>query len=172
MPNYQQAKIYKIECNISGKIYVGSTCEPTLARRLAGHVANYKSYLNGNHRFVSSFEIIANNDYDIVLIESFTCDSKDELYARERYWSNELVCVNRCKNQGLLNELGRKEYIKEYRDNNKEYFKEYDKQYYDNNKEYFKEHNKEYYDNNKKNLMKNINVNVAVAIHILIKLII
>ena len=118
MPNYQQAKIYKIECNISGKIYVGSTCEPTLVRRLAGHVANYKSYLNGNHRFVSSFEIIANNDYDIVLIESFTCDSKDELYARERYWSNELVCVNRCKNQGLLNELGRKEYEKEYYDQN------------------------------------------------------
>ena len=90
MPNYQQAKIYKIECNISGKIYVGSTCEPTLARRLAGHVGDYKRYLNGNYHYVSSFDILANNDYDIVLVESYPCDSKDELYSRERYWTKEL----------------------------------------------------------------------------------
>ena len=25
MVNYKQAKIYKIECNITGKIYIGST---------------------------------------------------------------------------------------------------------------------------------------------------
>ena len=152
MPNYQQAKIYKIECNISGKIYVGSTCEPTLARRLAGHVGDYKKYLNGNHNYVSSFDIIKNGNYDIVLIESFTCNSKDELYAKERYWTNKLDCVNRYKNQGLFNELGEKEYKKAYREINKDKINEKNKEYYDNNKEYFKEHNKEYYDNNKERI--------------------
>ena len=120
MPNYQQAKIYKIECNISGKIYVGSTCEPTLARRLAGHVRKYKNYLKGKYNYVSSFDIIKDGDYDIILIESFPCDSKDQLYAKERYWTNELVCVNKNRNQGLLNELGQKEYKKEYYLNHKD----------------------------------------------------
>ena len=35
MPDYSKGKIYKIVCNVTGLVYVGSTCEPTLARRLA-----------------------------------------------------------------------------------------------------------------------------------------
>ena len=35
MVNYQLGKIYKIVDNTNGNIYIGSTCEPTLARRLA-----------------------------------------------------------------------------------------------------------------------------------------
>ena len=45
MVNYTLSKIYKIECNVTGLVYVGSTCEPTLAKRLTKHVGNYKSYL-------------------------------------------------------------------------------------------------------------------------------
>ena len=130
MVNYQQAKIYKIECNISKKIYIGSTCKKTLAERMSQHRASYKSYLKGNYHYVSSFDIIKDGDYDIILIESFPCDSKDELYAKERYWTNELDCVNRYKNQGLFNELGKDLY-----------FKEYKKEYYDNNKDTIKQKN-------------------------------
>lgn len=36
MVNYSFAKVYKIVDNTNGNIYVGSTCEPTLARKLAG----------------------------------------------------------------------------------------------------------------------------------------
>ena len=50
MPDYQLGKIYKIECNVTGQRYIGSTCEPILARRLAGHITNYKSYLNGKFK--------------------------------------------------------------------------------------------------------------------------
>ena len=149
MPNYQLGKIYEIECNISGKIYVGSTCEPTLARRLAGHVGDYKRYLNGNHNYVSSFDIIKNGNYDIVLIESFTCNSKDELYAKERYWTNELDCVNRYKNQGLFNELGEKEYKKEYREINKDKINEKNKEYYEQNINKILKYQEEYYVNHK-----------------------
>jgi hypothetical protein len=44
MPNYQLGKIYKIVDNTNNNIYVGSTCEPTLARRLSGHTRNFKNW--------------------------------------------------------------------------------------------------------------------------------
>ena len=118
MLNYQLGKIYKIECNVTGKVYIGSTCEPTLARRLTKHVGNYRCYLKGTYLYVSSFDILQNEDYDIVLIESYPCNSKDELHARERYWTNNIDCINKIKGQGMLNELGRKEYQKQYREKN------------------------------------------------------
>ena len=120
MPDYQQGKIYKIECNVTGKVYIGSTCEPILARRLAQHVGNYKCYLNGKSNYVTSFDVLQNGNYDIVLIESYPCNSKDELHARERYHTNNKDCVNKIKNQGMTNELGEKEYNKQYHENNKD----------------------------------------------------
>ena len=35
MPDYNKGKIYKIVDNTNNNIYIGSTCEPTLAHRLA-----------------------------------------------------------------------------------------------------------------------------------------
>ena len=44
MVNYQLGKIYKI---VAGDLmYIGSTCEPTLSRRLTNHVCDYKSWKN------------------------------------------------------------------------------------------------------------------------------
>jgi len=120
MIDYQQGKIYKIECNVTGKVYIGSTCEPILARRLTKHVGNYKCYLKGTYHYVSSFDILQNGSYDIVLIESYPCNSKDELHARERYHTNNIDCINQRKGQGMLNELGEKEYHKQYRELNKD----------------------------------------------------
>ncbi len=55
MPDYKLGKIYKIVCNITGKVYYGSTCEPTLARRLAKHAGNYKRWSQGkNESYVTS----------------------------------------------------------------------------------------------------------------------
>lgn len=59
--------------------YVGSTCEPTLAKRLTKHVSNYKRHLNGAKQYLTSFKVLENENYSIVLIEKFPCDSKDEL---------------------------------------------------------------------------------------------
>ena len=53
MVNYQLGKIYKIVCNKTGLIYVGSTCEPTLARRLVKHKADYNQYLKENRNYVT-----------------------------------------------------------------------------------------------------------------------
>ena len=114
-------------CNVTGNIYIGSTCEPTLARRLAGHQYSYKSYLNGKHDYVTSFKIIQNNDYDMVLIESYPCETKDQLHARERYYIESIECVNKniphstpkesVKNIMKIIKKQIQEYNKEYQNN-------------------------------------------------------
>lgn len=125
MPNkYERGKIYKIVCNETGKIYVGSTTEPTLARRLAGHRGKYKEYLNGGNS-ISSIEIIKNENYYIELICNAPCNSKDELRVIEGKYIRELDCINKRV-------AGRTQ-----------------KQYYIDNKERLKTQHQEYYENNK-----------------------
>lgn len=174
MVNYQQGKIYKIECNLTGLIYVGSTCQPTLAKRLAEHVKGYNCYLRGTSNYITSYKIITNGDYDISLLESYACDLKDELHKSERYYTNQIECVNKYKNQGLFNELGKKEYTKQYnnnyhnehkeeihqrkqtyRVNNKEKLQHRQKIYDNNRKDQRVDYKKQYYENNKEKLKEN-----------------
>ena len=140
MPNYQDGKIYKIVCNITDECYIGSTTEPTLARRLAGHVSTFKSWKNtGKGGNVTSYDIIDRGDYKIYLIENFPCNSRDELTAREgkiiRDYKIICDCVNRCI-------AGRTD--KEYYQDNKDTIKNNVKQYKQDNKEKIKEYSKEY----------------------------
>ena len=142
MVNYSQAKVYKIVDNTNGNIYIGSTCEPTLARRLAGHVNAYNKYLNGKCNNYTSFQILENNNYDIVLLEA--CENittKDELHARERIYIETLDCVNRyipsrkAKEWRKLNREMLLEQQKIWRDANKDIIKVKQKEWRDNNKE-------------------------------------
>ena len=94
MNRYQRGKIYKIESQQTDKVYVGSTTEPTLARRLAKHRANYKSYLNGKFNFVSSFDILKYEESQIILIESYPCNNKDKLRARKQFHIKNNNCIN------------------------------------------------------------------------------
>ena len=98
MPDYNKGKIYKIVDNTNDNIYIGSTCEPTLARRLAQHKKDYSKYIKGVRGFTTSFLILENNDYDIVLIEDVKCDNKDQLFQRERYYQDSIPNVNKLKN--------------------------------------------------------------------------
>ena len=139
MVNYKQGKIYKIECNITGLVYIGSTCKKKLSGRMTGHRSSYKKYLNHKGKYYSVFKVMENKDYDIILIEDFPCNSKDQLFARERYYTNTIECVNLCKGQGLLLELGIQEYNKQhsvkYRSENAVQIKEKKRVYYENNKD-------------------------------------
>lgn len=134
MVNYAEGKIYMIYDKDVEKRYIGSTVD-TLEKRLAFHVAHYKSHLKGKHNYVSSFDIIKDGNYDIWLVEAFPCETKAQLVARERYWSNQMACVNKCKNQGLYNEMGNKNYHKHYYTENKDALTEQMKQYYNTHKE-------------------------------------
>ena len=99
-------------------VYIGSTCEPSLAHRMAGHRRNYKSWKKGNYSHVRSFDlfdIYGVDNCNILLLESYSCLNKDELRQREGFYIKSIPCVNK-------NIPGRsnKEYKKLYYENNKE----------------------------------------------------
>jgi len=160
MPDYSKGKIYQIECKTTGLVYIGSTCEPTLARRLAKHIGNYKLWQRdaSKNKYMTSFEIFKNDNYDIVLLESCPCQSKDELHERETFYQKEKQCVN--KN---LAKRSSKEYyhdniemIKEkekiYNEKNREYILNRGRNYYHEHKEHLQAISKEYKENNKERL--------------------
>lgn len=149
MNKYQtRAKIYKITCNEEpDKVYIGSSCEPSLARRLAQHKRAYKCYLAGKYNCVTSFDLVKYDSATITLIESFQCNNKDELLKRERYWIEEYG--------GSINKVHPTRTDKEYREDHKETFKQYRqdnadkiKQYHQDNADSIKQYLKEYRQNN------------------------
>ena len=112
MVNYKDSKVYKIVCNITGEIYIGSTTQPTLAMRLATH----KQHSNS----CKSKQIIERGNYIITLIENYPCNNRDELHSRERYYIDTNCCINKKK---PLTPLERETYSKDYRNSHKDYFK-------------------------------------------------
>jgi len=142
--------IYKITDKTNNNIYIGSS-KQTAKLREQNHKRLYKSYLKGGSikGYTSSFEILKNNDYTFEVIEE-----TDELKIREQYWIENINCIN--KNNANKD---KKEYKKEWYENNKERIlekcksyvienadktKEYQKQYREQNKEKTKEYNKQY----------------------------
>ena len=93
MPNYSNGKIYKIVCDTTNKVYIGSTTL-SLCQRLAQHKRDYNLYKKGNKRFSSSFDLIENENYKIVLIEKVKCNCREELLQRERFYIENTDCVN------------------------------------------------------------------------------
>jgi hypothetical protein len=94
MSDYSQGKIYKIISSECDDVYYGSTVLQ-LNQRLALHKHNYKKYLKGITRFVTSFKIIESGNYEIVLVENYPCNSKKELELRERFYIENNECVNK-----------------------------------------------------------------------------
>ena len=86
MVNYALGKIYKIESKTCTQIYIGSTCEPTLAIRMGKHMSKFRQYLKGSYHHVTSFDILKCGDCIITLVEKYPCKDSDELRARESYW--------------------------------------------------------------------------------------
>ena len=134
MNKYNESKIYKIVCNITGDVYVGSTTQ-TLHQRLIKHKSDAKRC-----RDVSSCVIINRGDYKIELIENISCDNRKELNTREGYWQSKIKCVNKrqeCRTN------------KQWREDNKERYEKKNKEYYEKNKERLLEYRKEYREKNK-----------------------
>ena len=130
--DYQQGKIYRLVG--SGKTYIGSTCQP-LHKRKFQHKQKYDDWKDGKKHYFTSFECFENEDPDIILVETFACDNKDELHKRERYWIESMECVNKTIPSRS---------IKEYYQDNKDEIKARVKQYAIENKEKVKEYKKKY----------------------------
>ena len=150
MVDYSNGKIYRIVCNNTGKVYIGSTTD-TLSRRLTGHKSNYNKYINGRYHYVTSFEIIKNNNFSIVLIENVPCKNKEELFQKERYYIENTQCVNKQVPLRTMREYinanieKRKKTCKKYNDTHKDKHHEY----YINNKDSINEKRKLYYEKNR-----------------------
>ena len=96
MRNYGNGKIYKIVCGTTGKVYVGSTTKMYLSQRLFAHYDAYCKHLRGYGSRLTSFEIMAEMNYHIELLELCPCSCRDELLARERHYIERLDCINKC----------------------------------------------------------------------------
>ena len=151
MNKYEKAKIYKLIDNTNGNIYIGSTIQ-SLANRKSKH----KQIKNK----CKSKLIIDNGDYDMILIENYPCSSKEELIARERYFIENIECINKNIPGRTKKEL--QNYNKEWYNDNKERIlkkakekikteerKEYEIKYANENKDLINTKSKEWYKNNK-----------------------
>ena len=145
MPNYANSKIYKlVSFNLPELPYYGSTTIG-LSKRKGRHVSDYKA--NGLKASCTSRIVIDAGDYEIIWVEDFPCENKDKLKARERYYIENRVCVNK-------NVPGRTD--KEWHQANKARVKECQKEWHQANPMYMKEwyqankaHTKELYQANK-----------------------
>ena len=138
MPNYQDAKIYKL-INTEGTLcYIGSTTQK-LSLRKAHHHGDYRRLKNNKGTYLSSFEIYEDDEHDckIILLEAYPCDSKEELGKRERYYIESTECVN--KNRPTRTK-------KEWRIDNKDIIKKYSKEYRSINKERIDKRETDYVD--------------------------
>jgi len=112
---YENGKIYRISCLDTGKYYIGSTIR-TIEERLYKHKHSYKYYLNGKYHYVSSFDVLENNNYVIELVEEYSCNNKRELNQRESIYIKKCIddelCVN--KRRAFITDEERKEYDKKY----------------------------------------------------------
>jgi hypothetical protein len=151
MTNYQLGKIYKIVCNTTGLTYYGSTCEPTLARRLTGHRTYFKCWKNWTKKAnYSSYKVLENDNFELA-----PSNNKMELHKRERFYIDNNECVNTripTRTQleyDLLHKDRINEYQVEYRLINKDIAKIKRAEWYKNNKDRVKISVAEYQMNHK-----------------------
>lgn len=114
---YENGKIYRIQSNQTDQIYIGSTVE-SLCNRFAGHRSNFRDYKNGKHEWRSSFSIIEKGDAIIRLLESFPCNTRNELRAREQYW------IDRSENNVCNDRNAFGEDLKRMKETKKKYYSE------------------------------------------------
>ncbi len=124
MPDYQKSKIYKLVGY--GKTYYGSTTQP-LCERKSQHKQNFLKNKNGT----CSKELFKlGSDIDIVLVETYPCNNKEELHQRERYYIENNECINnriplRTRKEHYIDNKDKiLENQKEYNETNKDKIKE------------------------------------------------
>ena len=178
--NYQNGKIYKIEPinGEEGDVYVGSTTNEHLSTRMGQHRTHYKQWKVGTKGMTTSFILFDKYGVDackIILIQSFSCNSKNELTSKEAEFIKTLKCVNK-----LIPNRTDKEYYQDNKEKiaanakiyflaNKEKIAATHKQYRTDNRELIIASNKLYNEANKdvlatqKKLYREINKDVIAS---------
>ena len=121
--DYKNGKIYQILNNINDEVYVGSTIQ-SLSKIMYDHRMHSK-YQHCN--FYKLMKEIGPDSFYIELIESYPCNNKEELNAREGYFIRERGTLNKAI-------IGRTP--KQWVEDNKEHVKQYKHNYYKQNMEH------------------------------------
>ena len=161
--NYKNGKIYKIESHLGDKIYIGSTTKQYLSQRFSHHRSDFNKWKSGSKvSHVRSYDVFDEYGIDncnIVLIELYPCNSKDELHAREAYHIKLTECVNKCipcrsaKEWRDENKDAIKLYLHDYYIDHKEELDETNKVYRQEHNDQIKQINKQYYLENKNDIL-------------------
>jgi len=158
--DYSKGLIYKLCCKDATieDIYIGSTTNFTKRK----HKHKYDCYnlnkIKTYNRIL--YKCIRENggfeNWDMILIEFYSCNNKKELEAKERKYIEELkptlnfTIPTRTKEEWYQhNKYTIIERQKHYYENNKDKKKQYHKEYQLNHKEKLDKYKKEYYDTNK-----------------------
>ena len=94
---YENGKIVKVVDSGYNKCYYTSTIQP-LGVRMCGIRSKYKKFKAGEGPKFAVFDIFDKYGIDncnIELVEYYPCTSKDELEAREGYYIQHNICVNK-----------------------------------------------------------------------------
>ena len=97
MSKYQNGKIYKIVDVGYNKCYIGSTCEE-LSQRMARHRHSYNTYLKLNKNLERShllFDEFGIENCQIILVEAYPCNSREEFVRKEGEHIKTTECVNK-----------------------------------------------------------------------------
>jgi hypothetical protein len=146
MPDYSQAKIYKIIGGDDDEFYIGSTVEKYLSNRMGGHRKMYKAWKEGKTHFITSFTLFDKYGIEncrIELIEMFPCACVEELRKQEGEYIRKETCINK-----RIEGRTKKQYYEEH----KEDIGQRQQQYYQDNKEEFKQNQMKRYELNKEEI--------------------
>ncbi len=152
MIDYKNGKIYRLVCNTTGDQYIGSTTQ-SLSQRLGGHKAQYKYFLTGKMtKQTTSFSILSNNNFEIILLEEFACENKNELERRERHFIEAVQCVNKVKPGQTKEDI--QKYLQTYYHEHKEERQKYMQTYRQEHKEDIQKKTLVYRQENKEDIQK------------------
>ena len=148
---YNNGLIYKIVCKdpTITEIYVGSTCN--FYRRTAQHKQECMSITHKSYNYYKCKFMRENGGWDnwsMVEIKKFPCETKRELELEERKYIEEL--------KPTLNKNTPTRTNKEWYEANKERLLEVNKKWKEDNKDYIMQQNQVYRDKNKAKIQESI----------------
>ena len=123
---YENAKVYCILNLIDDDVYVGSTCQ-TLSQRMTKHRHNTKSRPDAM-KITQKMRDQGIENFYIKLLEEYPCENKEQLMKKEGEWIRNISTLN-DKVMGRTHA----EWMKKWREENKEQYLETKREYRKNN---------------------------------------
>lgn len=145
---YDKAIIYGIRCNDTDELYVGSTIQ-----KLSDRMDTHKKEAKQEGAKCMSSIIISRGNYEVLIIEEYPCEERQQLRAREEY--------HRSLNEKAINKIRafrtddeKKAYKAQWHKNNyipnprvlltEDEKKDKKKEYYEENKDYYQKYRDEH----------------------------